>query len=382
MITRLYIDNYLCFSNFELELNPFTLLLGANGSGKSTVLNVIESLRRFIVDGVPASMLASELSLTRWDKRREQKFGLSLQWGVSTYEYEVVFEHSERRDTCRVKTETLLESGQPLFRFDQDGTAHFYDDDHNERAKASLDWSRSPLGMIRENYNNTKLQKFRSWMSRVNLIRPNPPNIRAKSDRTAANLVSDLRDYLNWLRGRFEEGPPNKSIGFLEDLKMVLPSLVDLRYSPKESETKALMLRFESWQEEESSSAQEDDSDFSLSFSELSEGQKLLCALYSLLHFAMEDGSALLLDEPENYLALSEIQPWLLRLEEAADEAHQVFMVSHHPEILDQAAVEHGIWLWRDDNGPVRSRPFREIADQSEGTLSASEIVARGWTEK
>ena len=38
MITRLYADNYRCFVNFELHLEPLSLLLGVNGVGKTTAI--------------------------------------------------------------------------------------------------------------------------------------------------------------------------------------------------------------------------------------------------------------------------------------------------------------------------------------------------------
>jgi len=38
MIKRLYVDNYKCLVNFDLKLDELSLLLGLNGSGKSSVL--------------------------------------------------------------------------------------------------------------------------------------------------------------------------------------------------------------------------------------------------------------------------------------------------------------------------------------------------------
>ena len=38
MLKRLYVDNYKCLVNFELFLEPTTLLVGLNGTGKSTIL--------------------------------------------------------------------------------------------------------------------------------------------------------------------------------------------------------------------------------------------------------------------------------------------------------------------------------------------------------
>ena len=41
MITRLFVNNFKTLVNFELPLDPMNLLLGANGSGKSTVFEAI-----------------------------------------------------------------------------------------------------------------------------------------------------------------------------------------------------------------------------------------------------------------------------------------------------------------------------------------------------
>ena len=40
MLKRIYIDNFRCFVNFELNLEKVSLLLGPNGSGKTSIFNV------------------------------------------------------------------------------------------------------------------------------------------------------------------------------------------------------------------------------------------------------------------------------------------------------------------------------------------------------
>lgn len=40
MLTCLYVDNYKCLVNFELRFGDATLLLGTNGAGKSSVLDL------------------------------------------------------------------------------------------------------------------------------------------------------------------------------------------------------------------------------------------------------------------------------------------------------------------------------------------------------
>ncbi len=48
MLTRLYVDNFLCLVNFELPLGERNVLIGANGSGKTSVLEVLRRIRALI----------------------------------------------------------------------------------------------------------------------------------------------------------------------------------------------------------------------------------------------------------------------------------------------------------------------------------------------
>ncbi len=40
MLTRLYVDNYRCMVNFEFRPKQKQLIIGGNGAGKSTFLDV------------------------------------------------------------------------------------------------------------------------------------------------------------------------------------------------------------------------------------------------------------------------------------------------------------------------------------------------------
>ena len=48
MIQRLYVNNYKCLVNFELHLQELSLLLGQSGVGKTSVLDIVFSLRRLL----------------------------------------------------------------------------------------------------------------------------------------------------------------------------------------------------------------------------------------------------------------------------------------------------------------------------------------------
>ena len=116
---------------------------------------------------------------------------------------------------------------------------------------------------------------------------------------------------------------------------------------------------------------------FTLPFNELSEGQRCLVALFTMLHASVGPDTTLCVDEPDNFVALREIQPWLTRLSDRVhDENCQCLLVSHHPELIDYLAADHGLQFSREDAGPVRTKSFEWTEDDA---LRASEIVARGW---
>ena len=115
------------------------------------------------------------------------------------------------------------------------------------------------------------------------------------------------------------------------------------------------------------------------SLAELSDGQRCLIGLYAILHFAIMKGHTVFIDEPDNFISLREIQPWLLASEEAVeDHQGQLILISHHPEILDRWALRYGLRFFREDNGHVRTERFKAAR---KGDLQPSELIARGWDD-
>ena len=109
----------------------------------------------------------------------------------------------------------------------------------------------------------------------------------------------------------------------------------------------------------------------------MSEGQRCLVCLYAILHFLLGRGYTVVLDEPDNFLALREIQPWLTAAKDGIeDHGGQLLLISHHPEFINQWAPELGVQFVREGTGPVGVREFRV---EGVTTLSPAELVARGW---
>jgi predicted ATPase len=193
----------------------------------------------------------------------------------------------------------------------------------------------------------------------------------AQSREEDSSPEPDLRNFASWYRHLSQENPERLSSLF-KRLKEAIDGFDVLKMAKEGGENRTMKVSIDHQINEDGNKVVED-----YSFDELSEGQRAIVALYSILEFTVKKNVTLCIDEPENYLAVSEIQPWLMDLAEASDdEDAQAILISHHPEFIDLLALEKGTLFERPNAGPVRTSPFKLNGSSN---LSPSEMVARGW---
>jgi predicted ATPase len=230
-----------------------------------------------------------------------------------------------------------------------------------------FDWRRSGLAIVETGrWDNTKLTWFKEWLGRLVEVQINPWAMSARSERESHDPARDLGSFADWYRHlRLASG--NAVFEALTALRQAIPGMEALDAKEAGLDVKVLQAAMRS----------PNGKTVDLPFSDLSEGQRVLIALYVLLYCAVEKDRTLLIDEPDNFIALAEIQPWLMKLLDRVDETGgQVILISHHPELLDQLACQGGVLLDRPGGGETRVRPFEPPEDSG---LKASEIIARGW---
>jgi AAA15 family ATPase/GTPase len=79
MLTRLFIDNFKCFVDFEYKPGQRQLILGGNGSGKSSLMDALFRLRQFLSVGEKAEVLFPASDRTKWNNRLHQTFELEAE---------------------------------------------------------------------------------------------------------------------------------------------------------------------------------------------------------------------------------------------------------------------------------------------------------------
>lgn len=368
MLKRLYANNYRCLVNFEITFSELTLLLGPNGGGKSALFDLLYGIRCMIVDNAKVGEVFHQDDLTAWVSNTEQSFELDVQGKTGLYAYKLITSHHPDIRKQRIEHEELSLDGRPLFEFKQ-GDVQIYHDDHTPGPKYAFDASVSGLATIDERQGNKKLTAFKKWMKRIFVISLQPKAMRSETGEESDRLDRDGGNFASWYRYLSQEHQ-DKVFHLTEQLRDIIPGFHAFKL---EQAGKHRILRVGFRRENEKSAPVYFD------FERISDGERVMIVLYSLLSGLRDLGHTVFLDEPENYVALPEIQPWLVELRDiCGDHIPQAVLISHHPELTDYLGSECGKWIERDALGPAR---IRNMPAKIGNGLKLSEQIARGWTE-
>jgi predicted ATPase len=372
MLTRIYIDNFRCFVNFEYRPEKKQLLLGPNGSGKSSLLTAVNYLKRF-VKGDENPFIQS--TRTRWQDRPLQVLELEAVLEKQKYEYRVEIRFARSVGSqdiasgkLSVSQEQLKVSGRTVFELAK-GQIHFFPNDSSQATTVPLETTRSALHLSQ--LSNTHVRRFVEWMNSIDCFRVDeyPSAMDESADREEQDPHDELQNLAGWYR-HLVQAYPEENVRYVTSLREALGGFQTLRFSSDEDGTRRLRADF----------AGPKKGTVNYALSELSEGQRCLLALYMILHFRIARGHTVFIDEPDNFIALREIQPWLLAAEAAVeDHDGQLILISHHPELLNQWASSYGLRFFREDNGFVRTEKFKTDPN---GNLQPSELIARGWEDE
>jgi predicted ATPase len=373
MIKRIHVDNYKSLVNFELKLEELTLLVGPNGVGKTSVLDVIYALRLLLSgqakvnDDRPAFATFPYRTLTRWQTHDLQVIEIDVSLKGDDLRYRLEIEHDRRARRARAVLERLESNGKPLFDCNR-GTVTLYRDDHSAGPQFLVDWSESALARVPPGPDNRRLTAFLDYMRKVIVCGIYPASFTAEASTEDPMLARDASNFAAWYRHVLQERQ-DLMPAYFDSLQGVIDGFHGIRMEKVGLDTRAMIVIVD-----------EPVQRHELRLDELSDGQRALLTLYALIVLAAGQGYTLLLDEPGNYVSLPEIQPWLMRLSDACGaEVPQAVLCSHNPELIDYLGGDCGVMLRRGQTGITLPRPARELAGNS--GLKLSEVIARGWDQ-
>lgn len=360
MLKRLYVHNYKCLVNFEINFDKdISLFLGANGSGKSTVFEVLAKLKRVILKEERVENVFDVTDIPRWlnEEKNNLRFELDIEIENAIYKYSLVITIIQIAGNFLepfVQEESLYQDGSMLIS-SKDGLIFWFDE-----APITFDSSRSVLNRY-PNYGTAFLKYLRSLF----VIRINPYLMASTISKINSEIKPDFSNYAEWLAHLNENNRRGISI-FENAMRGILPSFDYFRIE-QAGQAKVLQIEFENKPNKKAPDK--------YYFHELSEGQKSLIALYTIIYCTPEN-SLICVDEPENFLALPEIQPWFNELYDQCVERNlQAILISHHPKIINMLANDSGYWFSKENN----LTRIQKISPENETGLSIADLVERGW---
>ena len=363
MITSLYVNNFRCLVGFKADFDNFGVLCGPNGSGKSSVFDALRLIRNLAsgdgVLGAESDRDIPHLEFTNWQKSTIQEFELRVTAQGHTFDYIVHLEQTANFEKPRFIKEQAKCDDKILFERDLKGVRF------KNQAGFPLDWRQAALASVQPTGSRSELAILQDAVGKLLILRPNPRSMERESKAESKRPDLYLTGLTSWYRSLSQD--LERTIKLRDLLQEVWPDFRSLRLVDVGLNAKALQLRFGS---ENSGDAG------GLFFEHLSDGEKALIGLY-MVRAALATGAVdtVLIDEPDNYVGLPELQPWVLSLRELIDEHHQAILITHHPEVLRNAGQENGRYLWRDNHtSPTRIGPL----DIPEG-MAPDEAIARGW---
>lgn len=320
MLEELYIHNYRNFINCVITFNSdFTLLCGKNGTGKTTAIEVIHKLIGFITNGFSTSMVACEDDYPRWlnqdHGKLETEFKIKCRLKNDICTYKLIIEHNLRDKTCRIKNESLSCKDNELYEFKLGGdTQVMVHTDDGKTFDYPADWSFSGLSLA--STKNSKIRMFIDYCKKFTAVSLDYNKEYKIKNNGKLEFTGD-----NFEKWYFEDSQNNLNIisSIVNAYKDFIPNLINVK---RQNDKMTYVFTYK-------------DLEYSLYHNELSSGQQRLCIYYYLLYTA-SDGSAIFIDEIENHLSPSELNPFYNLMLTFADEKKiQFIIVSHNPRLLN-----------------------------------------------
>ncbi len=342
MIKRMFINNFRCFLNFEFlpGSENSLLLIGHNGAGKSTVLEVLQILQRIAKGDNIAKADDRKKALIDVDDFGFQGTEVPIRFEIEVilkdrvYRYELALELPLNFKLPRVSHESLQVDGE--FRFKRELANMSVFPLNRSSGQFSLDWHSIGLPIIQRTSDSDPVAIFKDWLSEMILLSPIPSLMTDEAiNDNNEHIKMHGENIASWISNILATYP--RAYGSMEKFyKTFFPDFSHFVFDPTGKNTKELELRFAN-----------DAKKFSSSLTRLSDGEK--CILLGAAVYAdakEQDCPFCFWDEPNNYLDVSILDQFfrLFRKEFAARKG-QFIVISHDLETVGGFNDEN-TWLF------------------------------------
>lgn len=353
MLQRLYVHNFRCLENFELNLKGLSssLLIGKNGSGKSTIASALQVLQTI---GRGTNRIGQLVQLKDFARNRSDvpiRFEIEVLLKEKLYKYILALELPGNFKELRVFDEQLLVAGDLIYSRKQAQVTL-----HGREAQFSVDWHLVALPIIQEQSENDPVHIFKTWLARMIILAPIPNLMNGDSSGETLEVKRDGSNFAEWFSGLLSRYPAAyKEID--KYLREVMPDISDIQNELIGKDFKSMVVRFK-----------ENTGSLKVDFADLSDGEKCFF-LYAVALAANEYYGPLFCfwDEPDNYLSISEVGLSIESLRRSFKKNGQIIITSHNEEAIRKFYNEITFFLDRKSHlEPTRIKSLSEMSIQDD----------------
>ena len=263
------------------------------------------------------------------------RFEIEVQLKSKKYSYSIAFEFPEGFKELRVFEEKLTVDSKSVYSRKL-AEVHLAKNGNQKDAQFRIDWHLVALPIVQQQSARDPSFVFKQWLARMLILRPMPSLIRGDSDRETLEPNPQVTDFGAWFAGLLADAlSAYRKID--EYLKQVMPDLKDIKNRLVGTDSRSLVVQFSN-----------DQGSVTIPFEDLSDGEK--CFMICALVLAATDAYGPVLcfwDEPDNFLALSEVGHFVLALRTAFQAGGQFIATSHNPEAIRRFSGENTLILYR-----------------------------------
>jgi predicted ATPase len=380
MIERVQIKNFRSFRDFSVELGLNNVVVGANNTGKSNLVDFFKFVRDFLAPsqsgqyGIYSALNARNgFTEVAWRGEDNPLIAFRLQ-GTATrstgekfhWHYSVEINGSFQWNSATIKGEELqVESaGQEQYLIRTEANKRLIFENTGRQIAEAPDSSRLALESFYQNWDGNDVRSLvLSWRF-YNLLPPlmkqlNPTAAPSSLDVFGGNLSA----WLMLLQTRYGESYARIKAAALD----AFPGVADIFCTPTE-QSKVFV------------SSKEQGLLRPIAAAAMSDGELAFLALLSLIYSPAELGAEIyFVEEPENHLhpRLVSVLIDLLHQTQAelGNNASQVFITSHSLNLIDKFSLDDLIILKKQNGASLAVRP-RDVKDLRE--ILASKEVGLG----
>ena len=379
MITRFYVDNYKCLVNFEYKPRPLELIIGANGSGKSTVFEALDKIKRFAFSGEDVDEVFAHESQTRWNPEfGTMRFELTLSHQNRVFDYVLVIGFEGYpvilQEDLKLDGKEIATSRTQFLNTYPHSSEDPFDNERTVTMNVRGEMKNFPVSHASQSvmlFSSPEIYSFTNLLSKVHTISINPKRIQSRvveDDVEKEEIKNGFSNLASYYARALQEKPEAISLVKTE-LTEIMDSFIRLSVERTQFGDRLLKAIFKS-------NGVVPETRNSYLLEELSDGQLAIIALYSLIFCSLDEESTLLIDEPENYISLRELQPLIVLMEERVEEiGGQILLISHNQEFINMLTSRgKSVRFYRENNGHTRIEAYNP-----DSALTPAEIMARGW---